>query len=257
MKASITQHNSYSVTLEGIEHHDFEKLEEWEGMIKFRKKGTGEVIIVHKHDEPILKFMDIFGDRKAISEEFDIAKISPSLIPVSKEKDNAVSDEQSQSETKKCNFCESLIGDSDGYWKSEEGDFYCSEEHLIEDSIQDEKDRPDPGWTRDLYFKQVIETGDDEIQESPVVPNATPERRGVFLKDVQLNTEGEIRVKPDSPEYDFLHDLYVNKKETTGALKEFGFPGTFAVVNMQMVSDPDFIAVFKLRSVVDRMDVIW
>ncbi|MEW8230376.1 MAG: hypothetical protein AB2745_08635 [Candidatus Thiodiazotropha endolucinida] len=236
MKASITQHNSYSVTLEGIDHHDFEKLEEWEGMIKFRKKGTGEVIIVHKYDEPILEFMDIFGDRKDISEEFDIAKISPSLIPEPKENDrpdpggttDLAFKQENEAEPMKCNFCGSLINTNDGYWDTEEGDYYCSEEHLIED-----------------------------IRKSPIVPNATPERRGAILKDVQWNSEGEIRVKPDSPEYNFLHDLYVNKKATTGALKEFGFPDTFVVVNMQMVSDPDFIAVFKLRSVEDRRDVIW
>ncbi|MBD3609602.1 MAG: hypothetical protein HUJ30_03545 [Gammaproteobacteria bacterium] len=69
------------------------------------------------------------------------------------------------------------------------------------------------------------------------------------IESGQLNFDGEIVVKADSQEFEYLHDMYINNKKATGILKEFGYPGTIMVVDMRMAAEPTLNAVFTLKSV--------
>lgn len=78
-KVIIQQVNSFKITIDGKEYHDFEKVSEWNGMLEF--KGPSGVIIVHKEEDMLATFATVFGNVKQKKEvEFSIAKISPSLV---------------------------------------------------------------------------------------------------------------------------------------------------------------------------------
>ncbi len=78
-KVIIEQINKFKVIIQGKQYDDFEKVDEWNGMLKF-KRPDGSVVIVHKKDSLSSTFASIFGKETENEVEFDIAKISPSLI---------------------------------------------------------------------------------------------------------------------------------------------------------------------------------
>lgn len=51
------------------------------------------------------------------------------------------------------------------------------------------------------------------------------------VEGVLVTVEGEIVVSLPSQEFDILHNAYLNQEKIVDALKEFGFPGTFMVVD--------------------------
>jgi len=82
MKAKIKQINRYEVTIGDKTWSDFERVEEWEGMIKF--SGPSGTLIVDKNTynfNPI--FNGLFGDGKEDTRAIDfiIIKGSDSLMP--------------------------------------------------------------------------------------------------------------------------------------------------------------------------------
>ena len=81
MKVKIEQINKYKVTIGDKTYDTFEKAEEWEGMIKFTSPDG--IIIVHQRDVMADLFGGIFGGPKDNPKvaEFDVAKLSPQLIP--------------------------------------------------------------------------------------------------------------------------------------------------------------------------------
>ncbi len=80
LKVTIQQVNSFKVTIGGKEYNDFKKGSEWNGMLEF--KGPSGKIIVHKKNDMATTFASIFGEvDQAEASLFDVAKISPSLIP--------------------------------------------------------------------------------------------------------------------------------------------------------------------------------
>ncbi len=79
-KVTIQQINKFKVTIQGKQYDDFEEVDEWNGMLEF-KRPDGSVLIVHKEQSLSSTFSSIFGQETKSSEvEFDVAKISPSLI---------------------------------------------------------------------------------------------------------------------------------------------------------------------------------
>lgn len=86
LKAKIEHVNSYNITIDGVEHRDFKKGEEWEGMVVF-KNPTGEIILDIQDPDPFSKiFGEIFNikpatlDEKAEVQELRIVKVSNSLM---------------------------------------------------------------------------------------------------------------------------------------------------------------------------------
>ena len=81
MLAKIEQVNKYKITIGGVVHTDFEKSDEWEGMIKF--KGPSGVLIVSKgREEFVPLFSRIFGEETEVLTDLEIVKASPELIRV-------------------------------------------------------------------------------------------------------------------------------------------------------------------------------
>ena len=79
MKVQIKQIDRYEITIDGETYTSFNKVDEWEGMIKF--SGVHGTIIVDKNtDEFSNIFSELFGkkeERKSV--EFLVVKISPKL----------------------------------------------------------------------------------------------------------------------------------------------------------------------------------
>ena len=80
-KVTIQQVNRFTVTIGGKEYDDFKKVDEWSGMLKF--KGPAGIVIVHKEEDMMTTFASVFGNvKQADATKFDVAKISPNLVPI-------------------------------------------------------------------------------------------------------------------------------------------------------------------------------
>jgi hypothetical protein len=87
MDITVEQINRYKIVIGGIEYDDFEKESEWNGMISFKSPSHG-VVIVHKKETTENLFANIFGEEKPSDViTFQVAKMSPKLIPTKKDKE--------------------------------------------------------------------------------------------------------------------------------------------------------------------------
>jgi len=78
-KVVIQQINKFKVTINGKTYDNFEKVDEWNGMLHFT--GPKGMIIVHKPENMFATFATIFGGSdQEVQEEFDLAKISSDLL---------------------------------------------------------------------------------------------------------------------------------------------------------------------------------
>jgi hypothetical protein len=81
MKVKVTPVNRYEITINGKTYHDFQKREEWEGMVKF--SGPAGVLILSQSRTDFEGSIEaLFGiktehDRPV---EMDIIKASPDLV---------------------------------------------------------------------------------------------------------------------------------------------------------------------------------
>lgn len=82
MKVKITPRITYEIEIDGTSFIGFEKVSEWEGMIKYQA-GCAVVIVEKPFPDIIKKVFDpIFsGNKVDDSEECKVVKISPSLAP--------------------------------------------------------------------------------------------------------------------------------------------------------------------------------
>lgn len=80
MKVTIQQVNRFSVTIGDKTYNDFEKCEEWEGMIKF--SGPSGAIVVDKESDRFTSiFKDIFHpDHETDKFSFNLIKASNGLV---------------------------------------------------------------------------------------------------------------------------------------------------------------------------------
>ena len=80
LKAKITQANVYDIEINGVTHKGFEKVGELEGLTSLKNVEGQTVVVSIDGDRPVTKlFNEIFG--KGQSDEFDVIKMSPDLIP--------------------------------------------------------------------------------------------------------------------------------------------------------------------------------
>lgn len=85
-KIKITPLNKFKVEIGGVEVGEFSKGSSWNGMVEL-KNDAGSTIIANDNETEFEKvFTGIFSPQKE-SGYLDIVKISPSLIPLSKDKD--------------------------------------------------------------------------------------------------------------------------------------------------------------------------